>query len=293
MSILKAVILGIVQGLSEFLPISSSGHLAIARELLKMDTEAGLFFDVLLHIGTLAAIFIVFWKDIKMLMIEGLCLIRDIFINFARLVLNLFSRNNKKEYVKIAGTSYRRFVICIIISTIPTGIIGVLFEKLILKSYSGLLLPGICLLITAVLLFLADRVKEGSITEENTSYPKAVIVGIVQGLATLPGISRSGSTITAGLYCGFTREYAVRYSFIMSIPAILGAAVLEVKDIFEITLTASDVAGYILGTIAAALVGLFAIKVMLKAVKTKKFKWFSVYCAAVGLVAVISSFIIK
>lgn len=293
MSIVKAIIMGLIQGLAEFLPISSSGHLAIAKEVLHLNLDTGLLFDVLLHVGTLLAIFAAFWKDIQKLIVEGLCIVRDFFCNLFLFFGNLGrGKEQKKQYRPMAATPYRRFVLLILVSTIPTGILGILLEKVIGAAGSGILVPGILLLVTGCLLLVADRLPSGNCTEENTSYGKALVVGISQGIATLPGLSRSGTTITAGLLCGFDRNFAVRYSFIMSIPAVLGAALLELVKLEPSMLTASDLLCYLVGTLVAAVVGYISIKTMLVLVRGKKFVYFSVYCFFVGAIA-IGAYILK
>lgn len=287
MSILEAIIMGLVQGLAEFLPISSSGHLAIFKQILHIEVETGILFDVLLHLGTLIAIFVAFWKDIRMLIYEGFCIIGDFFKNVFYAVYNLFAdKKHKREYVKIAATPYRRFVLLVIVSTIPTGIIGILLQDAIEKAAAGILVPGIMLLITGVLLWVADHVKSGTLNEETVSYPKALLLGVAQGVATLPGLSRSGTTITAGLLSGFERNFAVRYSFIMSIPAVLGAALLELKDFEPSMMASSELLAYIVGMAIAAVVGYISIKTMLVLVRGKKFKYFSFYCLFVGVIAI-------
>lgn len=287
MSILEAIIMGLVQGLAEFLPISSSGHLAIMKQVLHIEVETGLLFDVLLHLGTLIAIFVAFWKDVRMLIYEGFCIIGDFFKNVWYAASNLFSdKEHKKEYVKMAATPYRRFVLLVIVSTIPTGIIGILFQDMIETAAAGILVPGIMLLITGVLLLVADHVDSGTLTEETASYPKALLLGVAQGAATLPGLSRSGTTITVGLLNGFERGFAVRYSFIMSIPAVLGAAILELKDFEPSMAASSELLAYAAGTVVAAVVGYISIKTMLVLVRGKKFKYFSFYCFFVGAIAI-------
>lgn len=287
MSILEAIIMGLVQGLAEFLPISSSGHLAIFRQILHIEVETGLLFDVLLHLGTLIAIFAAFWKDVRMLIYEGFCIIGDFFKNVFFAVSNLFAdKEHKREYVKMAATPYRRFVLLVIVSTIPTGIIGILLQDMIETAAAGILVPGIMLLVTGVLLLIADHVDSGVLTEETVSYPKALLLGIAQGAATLPGLSRSGTTITAGLLSGLERGFAVRYSFIMSIPAVLGAALLELKDFKPSMVASSEILAYVVGMAVAAVIGYISIKTMLVLVRGKKFKYFSFYCFFVGAIAI-------
>ena len=281
MGILEAILLGIIQGIAEFLPISSSGHLAIFQKLFGMD-QVGISFDVFLHIGTLIAVFIVFWKDILRLFVDGVGIVADSCVN----VYRFFRSKNKKEpveYIRVIRTAYRKFALLVIVSTIPTGIIGYLGKELVSNASDTLIIPGICLLVTAVLLFISDQMPDGQKTPKNTSYFNAVFMGICQG---------TGTTIVAGLLCGLRRDFVVKYSFIMSIPAILGAAVLEIPDMGK-DMATTGVASYVVGMIVAAVVGYICIKTMLVVVRNKKFKYFSYYCAVVGLVAIIASFVIK
>lgn len=291
MSFFQSIIMGIVQGVTEFLPVSSSGHLAIFKHILNIETDTGILFDILLHIGTLIAIFFVYFKDIKELIIEGCKLIADLVINLITWFMNLGAKEEPRPYRKLVDSPSRKFVVLIIVSTIPTGIIGVIGGDIVEVASETLIVPGICLLITSVLLLIADGVKHGRKKIGSVTYTNSFVIGICQGIATLPGISRSGTTITACLLSGFERSLAVKYSFIMSIPAILGAAVLELKDIGSLSIGAGEWASYIVGMLVAAVVGYICIKAMLVIVRKKKFKGFSIYCAIVGIIAVIGSFL--
>ena len=283
MELFKAIILGFIQGVAEFLPISSSGHLAIFKNVLGFDTDTGLLFDVLLHLGTLAAVFVVFRKDIWELIKEGFAIIGQF---FKSLFGCLFK---KQKWQPVVTTPYRRFVMMVIVSTIPTGIMGIVLEGAINAASATLIVPGILLLLNGVQLLISDRLPDGALTEADAPFGKAVIVGIAQGIATFPGISRSGTTITACLACGFKREFAVKYSFIMSIPAILGALVLELMDFSPEMLSGSDMVNYMIGTLVSAVVGYVCIKTMLVIVRGKKFKYFAYYCFAMGAFAVLFS----
>ena len=236
MSLLQAIFLGIVQGVTEFLPVSSSGHLAIFQNIFDMKTDGGLLFDVCLHIGTLAAVFIVYWKDIFKMIREFFRMCGDIIRN-----VKIFYRNRRYDealrYHRIIHNNYRKFVLLVLVSTIPTGIIGVMGKDLISFASTTLIVPGVCLLLTGLLLLVADHCKDGKKIPKDISYSNGFLIGIAQGLATLPGLSRSGTTIAACLLSGFDRRFAVKYSFIMSIPAVLGAAVLELKDIGSETIS--------------------------------------------------------
>lgn len=291
MSFFQSIVMGIIQGLTEFLPVSSSGHLAIFKHILNIKTDTGILFDILLHLGTLLAVFAVYFSDIKDLIVEGCKLIADICVNLASWITNVFGKGEKKTYRKLVDSVSRRFVVLIIVSTIPTGIIGVLGSRIVEVSSETLIVPGICLLITSMLLLIADGVTPGKKKVGSVTYTNGFVLGICQGMATLPGISRSGTTITACLLSGFDKSFAVKYSFIMSIPAILGAAVLEIKDVGKITIGAGEWASYLAGMLVAAIVGYICIKTMLVVVRKKKFKGFAIYCAVMGFIAIIGSIV--
>lgn len=292
MSFIEAIIMGLIQGLTEFLPVSSSGHLAIFKNIFHISTDTGLLYDVMLHIATLVAICVVYWKDVKELFINGCCMVGLWITNGVIWVSNLFrKKEDKKSYKSVLTTPYRRFVLMILISTVPTGILGVLLEKVIGSASELLILPGICLIFTAILLFIADHAKIGDKTEETASYKNSLVIGLAQGVATLPGLSRSGTTITACLLSGFSKEFAVKYSFIMSIPAILGAMVLEAKDFTLADFAGGMIWNYIAGMIVAGVVGYICIKTMLVVVKKNKFTIFSVYCLIAGIISVVFYFL--
>lgn len=284
MSLLDAIIMGLIQGLTEFLPVSSSGHLCLFKQFFDIET-GGMFFDILLHIGTLIAVFAVYYKDIWKMIKEGFAIIGDAFVNVSVFVGNKVHKEDK-PYRKLVNNSYRKFVMLIIVSTIPTGIIGIVASDLVASAEQLLIIPGICLIITSVLLFVADHVTDGQKTPKTTSYTNAFAVGICQGVATMPGLSRSGTTITACLLTGMNRKFAVKYSFIMSIPAILGALVFEIKDVDFAALHTTDLINYAAGTLVAMVVGYICIKTMLVVVRKKKFTIFSIYCLLLGLFSV-------
>ncbi len=271
MPVWKAVILGLVQGLAEFLPVSSSGHLIIIKQVLGVDLgSGGMFFDIMLHFGTLVAIFIAFHKDIAKLVAEGIHIVIDIFANIGIFFARLF--RSSKEYRHIIKSSYRKFVMLVIVSTIPTGIIGILLSDIIGEANDMIMVPGVCLFITAAFLVIADLADEGIKKPKEASYVDAGIIGIAQGLSTMPGISRSGTTITACILCGFDKKFAVKYSFIMSIPAVLGAVVLELKDLQPGIIVKDDITGCIIATAVAAVAGYFSICFMMALVRGKRYK---------------------
>ena len=287
MTIVQAIILGVIQGLTEFLPVSSSGHLAIMKNILRMDLETGTLYDVLLHVATLVAICIVMRKDIAKLILEFISIVRDVFTNFL-IFIDRITHKDDQYYIKIMSSAYRRFVVLIIVSSIPTAIIGFLLNDIIETVENELLVPGICLIATAVIILISDFLADGTKKPKDATVYDAFAIGTAQGIATLPGLSRSGTTITACILCGFDRKFAVKYSFIMSMPAIFGALILKLSKISSETVTGGDIAVYIVGMVIAAVVGYFALIFTTKLVQKKSFKYFAFYCFGIGVVSIIA-----
>ena len=287
MTIVQAIILGVIQGLTEFLPVSSSGHLAIMKNILRVDLETGALYDVLLHVATLVAICIVMRKDIAKLILEFISIVRDVFTNFL-IFIDRITHKDDQYYIKIMSSAYRRFVVLIIVSSIPTAIIGFLLNDIIETVENELLVPGICLIATAVIILISDFLADGTKKPKDATVYDAFAIGTAQGIATLPGLSRSGTTITACILCGFDRKFAVKYSFIMSMPAIFGALILKLSKISSETVTGGDIAVYIVGMVIAAVVGYFALIFTTKLVQKKSFKYFAFYCFGIGVVSILA-----
>ena len=286
MNILKSIFLGLVQGATEFLPVSSSGHLAIFKKLFGVNLDSGIYFDVMLHFGTLIALVIVFHEDIWHMIQEFFQMIAIIFANF--LVFIKRKRGDTRyTYFKVVNSNYKKLVLMILISTIPTGIIGIVGNDLMDRAADALWLVGICLMDTGALLFMADRHSDNTMKIKDANYSDAFFVGIAQGVATLPGLSRSGTTISVGMKLGFNKNLAVKYSFLMSVPAVLGAVVVKLKNLKGEAFGSSNLPGYILGTIAACVSGYFALRYLLKLVKNRNYRGFTIYCLAMGVFAII------
>lgn len=275
LDIISAIILGAVQGLSEFLPISSSGHLALIPYILGVET--GLAFDTILHIGTLIAIFSFFWKDI-------INLIKGFLLSLIDLTegIDVF----KKELNEVPE---KRFAWLIIIGSIPTGIIGLLLKDAIETIFRGTVFIGFFLIITGLILYYSERHSSGNITAKSMTFKQSLIVGICQGLAVLPGISRSGSTIASGLCLGLEREYAARYSFLLSVPAVVGAGLIQIKDIATID---ASVTVLLAGFISSVIFGYLAIKLLMKMIKGWSLDIFAYYCWIVGVITLVLSIIL-
>lgn len=272
MSLFHSILLGIIQGVTEFLPISSSGHLAIAEHLLGMEGagEIPAFFDVLLHLGTLGAVFAAYWAEIKEIVLEFFHGVGDL------------ARHTTPERVPPA----RRMVLLIILGTLPLFLILPVKDKIEALS-ENMIFIGCALLFTGALLFLCDRAGKGRKTEKNARLTDALIVGAAQAVATCPGISRSGMTISAGCFMGFERSFAVRFSFLLSIPAILGANLLALKDALELGVVWKDVPVYLAGVAAAAAVGYACIRLLRYIASKGRFGWFAYYCWTVGALVLI------
>lgn len=267
MSIINALILGLIQGVAEFLPISSSGHLSIAQNLLGLGLEGtdDIFFDVLLHLGTLAAVFVAYWSDIKEMVLEFIDTIRD------------FRKGTLPEQTPPA----RRLILLIIIGTLPLAL--VLPIKDAVESLSGnTYFVGAALLITGGLLWLCDRVTKGRKTERTATVKDILLIGFSQAVATCPGISRSGMTISMGCFCGLERKFAVRFAFLLSIPAVLGANVLHIADALRTGIDPALLPAYFVGVAVAAVSGYFSIRLLRMVAEKGKFGAFAYYCWGAG-----------
>lgn len=289
MSFIQALILGLVQGVTEFLPVSSSGHLAILENLFEISNDTGIAFDVVLHLGTLAAIFAAFRKDIRKLILEGCKSIFDVYEN-VKIYIHNKDKQDAKRYKKIISNNYRKVFLLILVSTIPTAIEGFLFRNFVAQAGTNLLAPAVGLFITGVMLLVIDFFPTGTKIPKDVGYGTALIIGICQGIAVFPGISRSGITIVACLICGFNRKFAVKYSFLMAIPAIIGAAVLECVKIPGSGVTLGLFGMYAVSAIVAGIVGYFCIQGMLLIIRKKQFRFFSLYCFMIGIAAAACNF---
>ena len=272
MTYLTAFLLGLVQGVAEFLPISSSGHLAIAQNLLGMQ-EAGSvpeFFDVLLHLGTLIAVFAAYWKDICEMVVELFRGIGDL------------AHRSTPSPVPPA----RRLILLIVVGTLPLFAVLPIKDK-VLGLSNNMLFIGWALVVTGFLLFASDRVKKGRKNERTASLLDAVAVGVGQAIATVPGISRSGMTITSGCFVGFERKFAVRFSFLLSIPAVLGANILSLKDAISAGVDWGQVPVYLVGVLTAAVSGYLCIGLLRRIANKGKFGAFAYYCWAAGLLTLL------
>ena len=285
MNFLQVLIMAILQGITEFLPVSSEGHLVIMEQLLKMNKGNEILLTVMLHIGTLIATIIVFRNDVVNFALELVAIVGDIGANIRMLFYNI-SRNDVRRYLKILRSNERKFAVMIIISSIPTAIVGLLLKPMAVKSQGSLLATGTGILITAVFLLVVNFTKQGDKRPLDINYKIALLVGIIQGFAVLPGISRAGITIAICLLCGFACKFAIKYSFILSIPTIIGAVIVTLTSTPKGSLTGWEILYCIAGIIIAALVGLVCVKVSLGIIKKNRLKYFAAYSLIIGIVAI-------
>ena len=277
MDFLSSIFLGLVQGIAEFLPISSSGHLSLFQHFFGL-TEAGLFFDVLLHLGTLIAIFVYYWRDIVNLVKA-----------FLRLVTGLFSKK-KKGARKGRKDPGARMILMLIVATLPLFVILPIKDK-VESLYSNTIFVGCALIVTGCILFFSDRMAKGKKTVRSATLLDALLVGVGQAVAVVPGLSRSGTTISAGMLRGFSRKFAVRFSFLLSVPAVLGANIISIGDAVAAGIDTSLLPAYIAGTVVAAVSGYFAIRLVNSLADKGKFGSFAYYCWGIGAAAVIATLI--
>ena len=262
MTYIQAIILGLAQGLAEFLPISSSGHLALLQYFFGVSSNNVLPFTVLMHLGTLLSVFIIYWKDIVELIKELIATIKDICTG---------------KGLRINANPTRRLGFMIIVATIPTALIGLLFEDYFNSLYSSLVGISLGLIFTGIILLVAEKMGKQDKTIMTMKFRHAVFVGIMQGIAICPGVSRSGSTLFGSLLSGLDRATAVKFAFLISIPSILGSVILEAPDAFAQGMDAAIVGPVIAGVIVAALSGIFAIKAMIRIVTGRQLFGFSIY----------------
>jgi len=274
MSVWLAAFMGLIQGLTEFLPVSSSGHLVLIHSLFGAAAEHNsMMFDILLHLGTLISVFICYWSDIKALILE--------FFQFVPDICHGKPQINKNPV--------RRMMIMILIATAPMVIMPFV-KDYIEVFFNSPQIVGVMLLVTAALLFIGDRVPAGKKKAATASWFDALIVGFMQLVAVIPGISRSGTAITGGKLRGFTRSLSVKFSFLLSIPVIIGANVFSVVDAIQDGFDPSLIFPYIVGILFAAVSGIFAIRLVNLITKKNNFNVFSIYCAIVGVITIITGF---
>ena len=275
MSIFTAIFLGLVQGITEFLPVSSSGHLAVLQNVFHMQTaeEGHMFFDVLLHLGTVAAVIVAYWKDIVYIVRDSVALVRE------------------SKYVPPEQRTEHpgaRFLLMLFFGTLPLFVI-LPFHDSLEQLYYNTRFIAIAFILTGCILFISDKMPQGRKNERSMRIADALMIGLAQAVATIPGISRSGSTITAGLATGHSRPFAVKYSLLMSVPAILGANLLSLIKALKIGVDWSNFGAYAVGALVAFVVGYFCVQLLRRLLNAGKFGKFAYYMWGVGIFTLIAS----
>jgi undecaprenyl-diphosphatase len=282
MSLLFALFLGLIQGLTEFLPVSSSGHLSLLQNIFGMEDvqQTHLFFDTLLHLGTLISVCVYFRKEIR---------------NMLAAAVNLISGKKTRPHTDLPdaanGELPFRLLILIVAASLPLIAVALIYKYAEVLFYNTAFI-GFALCITGGILYISDKLLPGRKTEKSAKLKDALIVGLVQAIAVIPGLSRSGLTITAGIFRGFDRNFAVRFSFLLSVPAILGANIFGFIKAFQTQIDWSYMAFYLAGAAVASVSGYFAIKMVGWIMRKGKFGRFAYYCWIVGILALIASIFI-
>ena len=276
MTIWNAILLGLIQGITEFLPVSSSGHLSILSNLFDVTTAEGghILCSVFAHLGTLTAIFLIYWQDIKQMFYELLGLVNA----------GPLAGSNQRRYPAA------RLFMMIFIASLPLLMV-LPVNKMMKLLYSNSIFIGVMLILTGCLLFVGGKMTEGKKSAGGMTILDAVIVGICQCIATVPGLSRAGTTITAGIATGLNKDFAVKFSFLLSIPAMIAANIMSLVDAFKQGIDVSSIPAYIVGMIAAMLSGLAAISLMRYLAKKAKLNGFAYYCWIIGALSIILTMI--
>lgn len=279
LSYFMAIFLGLVQGIAEFLPISSSGHLSLLQHFFGVQNVENdhLFFSVLLHLGTLISVCIVYRKDVV-----------DMIREFCLGVGALFSPKLREKNPPPA----RRLVLMVILGTLPLLVI-LPIKGVVEALYTNTVFIGFALIVTGFVLYLSDQLATGRKTIRNMTVKDALLIGCGQAVAVVPGLSRSGATIASGMTCGLERNFAVRFSFLLSLPAILGANILSLSDAVKAGIDVSMLPKYIIGTVVAAVAGYFAIRLVKELAQKGKFGGFAWYCWGVGILAIVATFVFQ
>lgn len=290
MNVLQSILLGIVQALTEFLPVSSSGHLIILENIMGIASESSLFFHLMLHLGTMAAIFWGFQRDLRRLGMESLRMAYRGFCNLKIWIKNKKDGSNE-AYVRVIHNNYGKFAALLMITTIPTAMLGFVSRYIVLAAGTNTMACGVGFLLTGILLFVLSYSKPGKKIPRDTTFDQAMWIGICQGLAVFPGVSSLGVTIAVCVLMGFHRRYAVKYGILASVSVILGAFLAELAHVSELSLTFSLVGTYLAGTFAATFVGILVIRYMVSVTEKKKFLYFAGYSLVIGVLSIIGNFV--
>lgn len=291
MELFRDILLGIIQGITGFLPVSSSGHILLLCKLFSMDTGYTTLFLCLLKVSSLAGVFIVLFKDIIKVIIGTYQLILDVFSNILIFIKKRLGME-KGGYFVLDTNPYKKLVLMIVISSAVTCVVSTFIKSIAENSSQIPMIIGVCFIISGIILFLADRLGQGKRNIKNMSVFDAVVIGMAQGLAIMPGISRMVMTFAAAMALGYGKNFAVKYSYLLAIPAILGSALLGLQDLAGTAVSMNNLANILAGMVICGILSCLFIKLMLNLAKRGTMAVFSVYGIVFGLFVVICDLII-
>ena len=288
MEFLLSAILGIIQGILEFLPVSSSGHLAAIEQLIHLPYNMS-FFNVCIHMGTLLAILIALQKDIARLLAESLLMIQDAFHNLFTF-LRAARKHEEPKLRKILTSNYRRLSMLIAVGAVPTAVIGILLRDVAAISSNSLLYPGIGMLMNGIVLIVVGQLTPGNKIPKDISSLKGFLAGIAQGFTVISGISHSAVMLSAGILLGFNKRLSIRYAYLMSIPCIIGALIIETASLDKSLITPDYLGMCAIGTLCSLLIGVLFIQRLLRYIRTRSLNQFAFYNFLIGVVIIILYF---
>lgn len=288
MDYLQTILLGIIQGLTEFLPISSAGLIDFVEHVLHIQGSTE-FLNILLHAGTLLAILLAMQKDVIKLGREAARMVRDIVINL-RLTIRAAKAHEEPRYIHIVTSNYRQLVVLVISSTISTGVAAFFLRKAASISSGSPMYSGIGMLLTGILLLVADMVPAGSKIPKDISWKQGVLIGLIQGLSVISGISRTGIVLVTGILLGFNKKLAIRFSYLLSIPVVTGALLTQVGKIPVIMMSPRYAGTCLAGMACAALVGILMIQTVSKFVRQRRLRMFAIWSFVAGIVIIAASY---
>ena len=284
--------MGLLHGLSEFFPLSSSGNMVFFQHVMKLDADKCMFLDTLLHISTLVAVIVFFREDVVNIFREFGKMMMTVFANLL-VFIKKRSGDNRYTYFKVVNSSYKKLIIMIAVSTAITAILGILGQDIATVARGSLMFTGICFICTSVVLFLTDKHEDGTQVIRNAKYSGSIFMGMAQGVSVLPGLSRTGMTVSMGIFLGYNNKLAVKYSLLMSIPSMLGAVIYRFIRYGGTGFDRGLIPGYFFAMVIAGIVAFFSIKIIMKFIKSKRYIIYSAYSLLIGLASVIFSFVLS